>query len=47
MTPRLAGARLQVFLVGLPGAHGPAAVVTHGGITTELLPPTGDRRPSC
>jgi broad specificity phosphatase PhoE len=34
---RQAGARLQAFLAGLPGAHGPVAVVTHGGITTELL----------
>lgn len=34
---RQAGARLQAFLAGLPGAHGPVAAVTHGGITTELL----------
>jgi broad specificity phosphatase PhoE len=34
---RQAGARLQAFLAGLPSAHGPVAVVTHGGITTELL----------
>jgi broad specificity phosphatase PhoE len=34
---RQAGARLQAFLTGLPGAHGPVAVVTHGGITTDLL----------
>ena len=34
---RQAGARLQAFLTGLPGAHGPVAVFTHGGITTDLL----------
>jgi broad specificity phosphatase PhoE len=37
---RQAGARLQTFLAGLAGlggAHGPVAVVTHGGITTDLL----------
>jgi broad specificity phosphatase PhoE len=34
---RQAGARLQAFLADLPGAHGPVAVVTHGGTTTELL----------
>jgi broad specificity phosphatase PhoE len=34
---RQAGARLQAFLAGLPGTHGPVAVVTHGGITTDLL----------
>jgi broad specificity phosphatase PhoE len=31
---RKAAARLQAFLAGLPG---PAAAVTHGGITIELL----------
>jgi broad specificity phosphatase PhoE len=34
---RQAGARLQAFLAGLPGTPGPVAVVTHGGITTDLL----------
>jgi broad specificity phosphatase PhoE len=34
---RQAGARLQAFLAGLPGAAGPVVVVTHGGITTDLL----------
>jgi broad specificity phosphatase PhoE len=34
---RQAGARLQAFLAGLPGTSGPFAVVTHGGITTDLL----------
>jgi broad specificity phosphatase PhoE len=34
---RQAGPRLQAFLVGLPGTPGPVAVVTHGGITTDLL----------
>jgi len=34
---RQAGARLQAFLTALPGVHGPVAVVTHGGITTDLL----------
>jgi broad specificity phosphatase PhoE len=34
---RQAGTRLQAFLAGLTGAQGPVAVVTHGGITTELL----------
>jgi broad specificity phosphatase PhoE len=34
---RQAGARLQAFLAGLTGAQGPVAVVTHGGITAELL----------
>ena len=29
--------RLQAFLAGLTGAPEPVAVVTHGGITTELL----------
>jgi broad specificity phosphatase PhoE len=32
------GTRLQAFLAGLPGMPGPVAVVTHGGITTDLLP---------
>ena len=32
-----AGARLRAFLAGLPGTPGPAAVVTHGGITADLL----------
>jgi broad specificity phosphatase PhoE len=30
-------ARLQEFLAGLPAAPGPVAVVTHGGITVDLL----------
>jgi broad specificity phosphatase PhoE len=34
---RQAGARLQAFLADLPGAPGPVAAVTHGGITTDLL----------
>ena len=34
---RQAGARLQAFLAGLAGGRGPVAVVTHGGITTDLL----------
>ena len=34
---RQAGARLQAFLIGLPGTPGPAVVVTHGGITADLL----------
>jgi broad specificity phosphatase PhoE len=34
---RHAGARLRAFLAGLPGTAGPVAVVTHGGITTDLL----------
>jgi broad specificity phosphatase PhoE len=34
---RQAGARLQAFLAGLPGLPSPVAVVTHGGITTDLL----------
>jgi len=34
---RQAGAQLQAFLAGLPGTPGPVAVVTHGGITTDLL----------
>jgi len=34
---RQAGARLQAFLADLTGTPGPVAVVTHGGITTDLL----------
>ena len=34
---RQAGARLRAFLAGLPGMPGPAVVVTHGGITADLL----------
>ena len=34
---RQAGGRLQAFLAGLTAAPVPVAVVTHGGITTELL----------
>jgi 2,3-bisphosphoglycerate-dependent phosphoglycerate mutase/probable phosphoglycerate mutase len=34
---RQAGARLQAFLADLPDAPGPVAVVTHGGITADLL----------
>ena len=34
---RQAGTRLQEFLVGLRAAPGPVAVVTHGGITVDLL----------
>jgi broad specificity phosphatase PhoE len=34
---RQAGTRLQEFLAGLPAAPGPVAVVTHGGITVDLL----------
>ena len=34
---RQAGTRLQEFLVGLRAAAGPVAVVTHGGITVDLL----------
>ena len=34
---RQAGARLQEFLAGLPAEPGPVAVVTHGGITVDLL----------
>jgi hypothetical protein len=32
-----AGRRLAEFLAGLPAAPGPVAVVTHGGITVDLL----------
>ena len=34
---RQAGAQLQAFLASLPSTPGPAAAVTHGGITTDLL----------
>jgi broad specificity phosphatase PhoE len=34
---RQAGARLQAFLAHLPDGPGPVAVVTHGGITADLL----------
>jgi broad specificity phosphatase PhoE len=34
---RQAGRRLAGFLAGLPAASGPVAVVTHGGITVDLL----------
>ena len=34
---RQAGTRLQTFLAGLRAAPGPVAVVTHGGVTTDLL----------
>jgi broad specificity phosphatase PhoE len=34
---RQAGARLQAFIADLPDAYGPVAVVTHGGITIDLL----------
>jgi broad specificity phosphatase PhoE len=34
---RQASARLQAFLAGMRGQAGPAAAVTHGGITTDLL----------
>jgi broad specificity phosphatase PhoE len=34
---REAAARLQEFLAGLRGLPGPAAAVTHGGVTAELL----------
>jgi hypothetical protein len=33
----LRGRGVQAFLAGLPGTLGPVAVVTHGGITTDLL----------
>ena len=32
-----AGARMRAFLTDLPSAPGPAAAVTHGGITSDLL----------
>lgn len=34
---RSAGERLRVFLAGLAGASGPVAIVSHGGVTTDLL----------
>jgi broad specificity phosphatase PhoE len=34
---RQSGRRLADFLAGLPAAPGPVAVVTHGGITVDLL----------
>lgn len=34
---RSAGERLQVFLAGLAGASSPVAIVSHGGVTTDLL----------
>jgi broad specificity phosphatase PhoE len=34
---RSAGERLRVFLLGLTGASGPVALVSHGGVTTNLL----------
>jgi broad specificity phosphatase PhoE len=34
---RQAGARLRAFLAHLPGGPGPVAMVTHGGITPDLL----------
>jgi broad specificity phosphatase PhoE len=34
---RSAGARLRVFLAGLAGGSGPVAVVSHGGVTVDLL----------
>jgi broad specificity phosphatase PhoE len=34
---RSAGERLREFLAGLAGAGGLAAVVSHGGVTTDLL----------
>lgn len=34
---RQAAARPRAFLAGLPSLPGPAAAVTHGGITSELL----------
>ena len=34
---RQAAARLQAFLAALPDTPGPVAMVTHGGITTDLL----------
>jgi len=34
---RQAGARLREFLIGLTGTPGPVAVVTHGGITLDML----------
>ena len=34
---RSAGERLREFLASLAGANGPVAVVSHGGVTTDLL----------
>jgi broad specificity phosphatase PhoE len=34
---RSAGERMRDFLAGLRGGPGPAAVVSHGGVTTDLL----------
>jgi broad specificity phosphatase PhoE len=34
---RQAGMRLQAFLAGLPATARPAAAVTHGGVTADLL----------
>jgi broad specificity phosphatase PhoE len=34
---RSAGERLREFLAGLACASGPVAVVSHGGVTTDLL----------
>ena len=34
---RQAGRRLAGFLAGLPAAPGPVVVVTHGGVTADLL----------
>jgi broad specificity phosphatase PhoE len=34
---RSAGERMRAFVAGLSGGPGPAAVVSHGGATTDLL----------
>ena len=34
---RSAGERLRTFLAGLAGGSGPVAVVSHGGVTVDLL----------
>lgn len=34
---RSAGERLRGFFLGLAGASGPVAIVSHGGVTTDLL----------
>lgn len=34
---RQSGTRMEAFLAGLSGAAGPVAVVSHGGVTTDLL----------
>ena len=34
---RSAGERLRLFLAGLAGGSGPVAVVSHGGVTLDLL----------